>query len=388
MNVKVGPPVEGDDFFGREKEIEYVWKGICGGNNYIFPSPRRVGKTSFALKLIEKAKEEKWHTVAINLEMVTSEFAFVESLTTHLTKLSWWEAAKEKTGSFLANLNTLKPKVSYAGATLELEWIAGKKDIYKQLADLIDHKENTLIFLDELTVLLNSILKEGEDGKKNVTAFLHWLRDLRITAGSKIKWIYCSSVGIENFTHSHGISDTINDTIDYKLKSYKKEESEAMLRKLGQDNQLILGDKLNAQIVDKLEYCLPFFLQLYFERINYLVAIEDRQLDETIVEAAYKDLIEGKHFNTWIERINEQYGDKNANTFRILKHLCQAKTGSPRANLLDILISQGLVPENAEEILSTLLYMLKNDGYLIDEDGLYRFRSPLLRDFWFNRFVK
>jgi uncharacterized protein len=32
--------------------------------------------------------------------------------------------------------------------------------------------------------------------------------------------------------------------------------------------------------------------------------------------------------------------------------------------------------------------MLTNDGYLIEEDGLYQFRSPLLRDFWFNRFVK
>ena len=32
--------------------------------------------------------------------------------------------------------------------------------------------------------------------------------------------------------------------------------------------------------------------------------------------------------------------------------------------------------------------MLQNDGYLMEERDLYHFRSPLLRDFWFNRFVK
>ena len=32
--------------------------------------------------------------------------------------------------------------------------------------------------------------------------------------------------------------------------------------------------------------------------------------------------------------------------------------------------------------------MLKNDGYIIEEELKYTFRSPLLRDFWYNRFSK
>lgn len=32
--------------------------------------------------------------------------------------------------------------------------------------------------------------------------------------------------------------------------------------------------------------------------------------------------------------------------------------------------------------------MLQNDGYLIEVQSKYGFRSPLLRDFWYNRFSK
>ena len=44
--------------------------------------------------------------------------------------------------------------------------------------------------------------------------------------------------------------------------------------------------------------------------------------------------------------------------------------------------------DKAEAILSRLLYMLKNDGYLTENSALYLFRSPLLRDFWLKRFVR
>jgi hypothetical protein len=100
---------------------------------------------------------------------------------------------------------------------VELDWKENKEIVYKQLAALLDHREKTLIFLDELTVLLTRIFETSDDGINDVKNFLHWLRDIRITAGSRIRWIICSSVGVENFTHKHGISDTINDVSVYHL---------------------------------------------------------------------------------------------------------------------------------------------------------------------------
>ena len=44
--------------------------------------------------------------------------------------------------------------------------------------------------------------------------------------------------------------------------------------------------------------------------------------------------------------------------------------------------------EKAELNTARVLRMLLNDGYLLEKNGKYTFRSPLLRDFWFDRFVK
>ena len=388
MRNITGPPVEGDDFFGRENEIDYVWNRIENGNNIIFPSPRRVGKTSFALKLIDIAKEKNWNVVTLNLERVVNEHQFIEVFIDKLKELSWWAKIKDKGNSFLDLLKQVKPKVSHGGFDIELEWKTNKENIYTQLSDILNHESNTLIFLDEVTVLLTSIIKKGEDGKDNVGSFLHWLRDIRITAGSKIRWIYCSSVGIENFTHEHRLSDTVNDISKYNLKSYTKEESMKMLENLGATNNLTLNEAIQTAIVSKLDYCLPFFLQIFFEKIQYFTIIEQLPLNAEIVDIAYKSLIEENHFNTWAERIDEQYGENKTYTFIILKHICRVTEGTKRENLLNILVAAGLGIEKAEENVSLLLYMLYNDGYLMEENALYRFRSPLLRDFWFNRFVK
>lgn len=388
MKNITGPPVTGSDFFGREKEIEYVWKRIKDGNNLIFPSPRRVGKTSFAYKLLEKAKSEGWNTVSINLERISSEHDFIEAFISELKKISWWQKIKDKGTKLFEFLKQIKPSVSYAGTKVEFDWKSNKENIYKQLADLFDHSENTLIFFDELTVLLTSIIKNSPDGEKNVTDFLHWLRDIRIIEDSKIRWIYCSSVGIENFTHKYNISDTINDVPDYKLQSYSNEVSIQMLESLGHSNELPLGLEISTAIVEKLDYCLPFFLQIIFEKIHYLVSVENVPLETVTVNIAYDMLIKEKHFNTWIERITVQYIDDAKYAFILLKHICEAKKGATRENLVNVLVAADLDSDKAEDVGSRLLYMLKNDGYLMEEKGSYRFLSPLLRDFWSNHFVK
>jgi AAA+ ATPase superfamily predicted ATPase len=389
MNNITGPPVTGGDFFGREKEIEYVWNRISDGNNFIFPSPRRIGKTSFALRLLDEAEQHGWQTISINLEKVSSEEDFIQSFINELTKLSWWEKTKEKGAAFLEAFGKIKPTFNIGGAKFALEWQSHKKNIYSQLAGLLNHNEKTLIFFDELTVLLTSIIGNGDEGKKNVTDFLHWLRDLRITANSKIKWIYCSSVGIENFTHRHGISNTLNDVHEYQLKSFNEDESTRMLNRLSDDSQdLKLGEEIPKAIIDKLEYCLPYFLQITFDKIHALHSIDDLPVNTEIVTIAYNTLIEESHFNTWIERISEQYDDNKDYAFALLRHVCRIKEGAKRENLINLLTVPGSAGEKAEETVSILLYMLKNDCYLMEEDRLYRFRSPLLRDFWFNRFLK
>ena len=113
INNQTGSPVEGDDFFGRTKELDFAWKHIKKGNSIILSAPRRVGKSSFGKKLLVKAKDEGWNTFEINLEEIKSEIGFVNLFVEKLQNQSWWDEIKTKSKEKLEQLLTsIKPQVT------------------------------------------------------------------------------------------------------------------------------------------------------------------------------------------------------------------------------------------------------------------------------------
>ncbi|MEO1260606.1 MAG: hypothetical protein AAFZ15_17550 [Bacteroidota bacterium] len=387
MKNKTGPPVEGDDFYGREKEINYVWKRIEDGNNIILPSPRRVGKSSFAKKMLAIAESKGWETLEINLEKVRTELDFVKLFVKELKKLSWWETTKDKGKDLLEIVKSLKPGISASGVTVTLDWQSKRTDVYRELESLLNHKKDTLFYFDELTILLNGIVRQ-ENGKQNVESFLHWLRSLRLESGTQIRWIFCSSIGIDNFTFSHKLSDTNNDIQPYRLKSFDYPTSIGLIRALEKGAGIEFTDSIRDAIVEKLRFCLPYFIQVIFEKMTALITIDDQPVNEELVDQAYAAIISESYLNTWIERLREQYSGMEGDAFLLLKHMCQQKEGVTRNNLLNLLKAKYQDDEKAESASSTVIYMLENDGYLMEEDGRYHFRSPLIRDFWYKRHVK
>ena len=77
ISNKIGPPVEGEDFFGREKEIRKANKLLDSNHSLLLSAPRRIGKSSLAKRLIEEKKRQGWKCVYIDLEETTTEEGFL-----------------------------------------------------------------------------------------------------------------------------------------------------------------------------------------------------------------------------------------------------------------------------------------------------------------------
>lgn len=389
INNITGSPVEGKDFFGREKELEFVWRHIQKGNSVILAAPRRVGKSSLAKKVLSEANKNGWNILEINLEEVKSEEDFVKKFIEELTNRDWWSRIMTKSGSKITEiLESIKLSIGYEGATATLEWKSSKSDVYENLKKLVDHEKETLIMVDELTVLLSSFIENDPiEGKKNVEFFLNWLRSFRQVSGTKIRWIFCSSIGIDNFTSQHNLSYTFNDVDPYPIGAFKREKAKELLLELAESDKIILSDEVIDYKLDKLGWLLPYFIQILFFKFYHLVQVEDREIAIETVDEAYNLLISEKHLNTWDERLNE-YNQLEVYARELLKRLSNNKSGESRSVLFSFLNTKIKNQEKTDSILSKLLYMLQNDGYLIEEELKYTFRSPLLRDFWFKRFSK
>ena len=373
---RIGPIVKGQDFVGRVQEIERAWELLENGNSLLLAAPRRVGKSSFSKKMIEKAKENGWSIVDIDLEGEKTEVDFINAFISKLKEEKWYE----KVGDLLEEIKlTLKDNT--------IEWKRKKTSIYRDLKEKLVHDKDTLIVFDELTIFLNYLRKgKDEDDLDDVEFFLHWLRGLRQVSDTKIRWIFCSSISIESFTSKHNLSKTINDLTDFKIDELKYDEAVTLIKALAESKKLDFSDEIIDYMLEKLKWKLPYFIQVLFKSVVDLY--DERKLSTDTVDRAYNELINSTHFDTWSERLS-YYPEDETYTRLILNELSKSKDGISRDGLQNLIRNKIKNEEKSATILTQLLRRLINDGYImVNDENKYLFRSPLLRDFWYNGFIR
>lgn len=385
ISNKIGPPVEGDDFFGREKEIRLANRLLDRRHSLLLSAPRRIGKSSLAKKLLDEKKKQGWKCVYIDLEETNTEDGFLRLVIDAFSSNGIWKHVVSEAAQRLTSVFSKIEKVSIG----PFEFNFGKKEerenLYKNLKELIHHDENTFIVIDELTLFLG-ILNKSEDGIEKVTYILNWLRSLRQVEKTKIRWLFCGSVGLRNFASSKNLSYTINDLTEFTLDELDRKEAAGLLFELGKSEEIEMNDEIINYILDRLSWNIPYFIQVIFSK---LAEDYDGALTYDKVDAAYKKLCSENYLSTWSERLGE-YQEYELPARHILKLLSTQPAGVERNILLDRLMT-GQEPSNVEKVdlaLSKILEMLENDGYIMKNGALRTFRSPLLRNYWFDKFVR
>ena len=387
ISIKPGPPVEGNDFYGRESELKYAWQYyILNGVSMLLSAPRRVGKSSFSKRLLKIAEENGYKVLYLDLQGIGTENDFVKLFKEELQKEKWWENAKSKMGDTLIKIFDSIVDLEVAGNKISINVDVWRNDTYRKIKQLIENTGDIIIVIDELTIFLNHLLKQ-ENGREKVEFFLEWLRKFRQVSGTKVRWIFCSSVGIENFASMYQLSKHLNDLKSIPIGAFSEYEAKDFISRLDVDEKVQFKEEDIQYILDKLGWHLPFFIHLLVEKINFLICVEGYQLSNNTIDEAYSRLIDEDHFNSWDERLKE-YCDFEDSARKVLKMCAELPTGRNREDLLANLLVRKSNIEKTEAVLTQSLKMLKNDGYLVENSGKYAFRSPLLRDFWYNNFIK
>lgn len=247
-----------------------------------------------------------------------------------------------------------------------------------------------LLAIDEMPELLLALGRQ-EHGTERVSRLLHWLRALRQTYRKNVRWIFLGSIGLDSFVDDRNLRKTINDLSSTHLEALTVEEADLFLARLGDGAGLPLDVAQRALIIQRVGWPLPHHLQIVF---HALVDSGCKQADATAVESAFTQLLQPSNlsqFDTWRQRLDEQFDQSDATAAKdALRHLCQHANGRSRAQVLNALMSTRSAADPAviEDQLSRLLLMLQRDGYLLENQGSYAFRSFLLREYWHRREVR
>lgn len=385
ISNKIGPPVEGEDFFGREKEIRNANRLLDTRHSLLLSAPRRIGKSSLAKRLIEEKKRQGWKCVYLDLEEVTTEDGFLCLVIEAFRENGIWKQLTEGMSKGLTSILDRIEKVSIGPIDLGLAKKEEKEDLYKNLKELIRHDVDTFIVVDELTLFLG-VLNRSNNGAEKVSFILNWLRSLRQVSKTSVRWLFCGSVGLRNFTSSMNLGYTINDLTEFTLDELTHKEAVGLLSGLCHSENISMSEEAIEYTLNRLHWNIPYFIQVIFSK---LAEDYDGKITQEEIDMAYNKLYSENYLSTWSERLSE-YRDYEVVARHILKALSTQRKGMERDSLLNVIMTgkDAALIEKTDYDLSKVLDMLENDGYILKNGSIRAFRSPLLRDYWFNKFVQ
>ncbi|MCD6541162.1 ATP-binding protein [Candidatus Bipolaricaulota bacterium] len=116
-----GKVARGECFADRAREVEELSADILAGQNVILFSPRRYGKTSLILEVLDRLRTQGVLTVYLDLFRITSEEEFVAAYAREIARLcgGGMKAVLKKVRELLPRLI---PRVSLKGEGFEVEF--------------------------------------------------------------------------------------------------------------------------------------------------------------------------------------------------------------------------------------------------------------------------
>ncbi len=402
-----GPPVEGGNFFGREEAIKDL-RGLLDCHDILLLGPRRIGKTSIARRVMAAVRAEGWRAVEINVAACPDERGFLDKLNTEFANefASIVGKAKEAVGNFFAacgdRIKSVKISVTGMGGVDVTLDNGGAEDWTSVAGDLLSSigrtEERTLIYIDELPILLFNILKNDSlAGEQRVRRFLDWFRnDVRGLPGAdKVRWLVSGSVGLDTLVQEHGMADTINTMKQRTLEAFKNEDAVALLIKLAQSYSVPLSENEAHEIVAAIRWPQPYYLQFFFNELRALIGSGAGSGPAELIGQVIDRMIEpgaDNDFHHWEERLYKQLCRPDADHARALLNHCARDPEGGFAETLLVKLEERLsnaAPDEAHRTFVRLRDILIRDGYWLLDDSSgarrYRFRLEPLRRWWLRR---
>lgn len=380
----IGNPVRGDDFFDREVEQRRMWRYL-ESNHVLLLSARRVGKTSLMYRLRDTAADHEVQAALVSVAPAQSELDFVRRL---------YSAAVEVDGSVLqrvaesrlgGTLRQFLPK-SLGAAGISVEFEPGAEEAWTDLgralaATLGASKRRWVLLVDEVPIFVLRLLR-SEGGRERAVAFLDWFRDLRQHVG-EVRWVLAGSIGLDTLAERHRFTAALNDLQIVHLGAFAPEAADRFVTEVAASFGLHLAPAVRGHLITRVGWPLPFFLNLM---VSALLDLRDEGVDagEAAVDQAFARLVEydrRAYFDHWRQRLYEQLDPREAGwAHALLDQICADHEGATLDTLRQRFAAAG-GPEDERE-LGYAVGLLVTDGYVVEQEGRWRFRSPLLREFW------
>lgn len=389
MKQIIGNAARKEQFYPRNDVRARILDSVRAGENILISAPRRVGKTSVLINFIDNSDPD-FFGVYLDLESVDSSEEFFRLILKQILSTDGIENFGhfgKSTKSMLTKWANKIASLSIASVGISLNQPL-ESSAYDQFCDFLNEinleGKKILIMIDEFPTTIDNI--KDKHGDAAALLFLNMNRSLRMntTFGEKVKFIYCGSISLLSVVSKLRGTDRINDLREIKIGALRKTEAKDFVHQLLEEkSDQKLGDELLDYILEKVEWWIPFYFQLFVHEFYELIAYENGTWSKETVDIAMENV--SKNGNIYFEHQRarlERTRDLNEKKFKLQLLADIAKRGSIGYDEIINLAEKNKVRTQIQNLLDELMY----DGYLVDfmENDLtyYKFYSPFLKRWW------
>lgn len=388
MKLSIGKTATGDNFFQRDKVIAEIYEALEEGQNLLLSAPRRVGKTSI-IHYIKDNPSEDYYCVYVDTEDVSDSQTFFRVLLKAIFDienkhrfLKTIEKAGKKLKGFLSSIEN----VEVGGVKIDFNDKSDEKlDYYEKFKDFLEKVDldgrTILLMVDEFPVTIEHIRDEqGEQAARN---FLKQNRAIRQNDkyNQKIKFIYTGSIGLLSVVKKLNATADVNDIQTYKLRPLSLKDALDLAQMLLANYDIETSEEVLTYLLkEKIEWLIPFHIQLAIKEIRDLYRREEREVNKSFIDEAFNELI--LNGSIYLEHYRGRLSQVFNRNELILVHELLKKltedTSIAESHLYDLAVKHQL-----EDSFKNILLTLEYDGYIAEtNEKQWRFYSPILKKWW------
>ncbi|VAW70298.1 hypothetical protein MNBD_GAMMA10-2338 [hydrothermal vent metagenome] len=384
MNNIVGQAVRNTDFWNRKSELAAIWDAIESGSHLLISAPRRVGKTSILYKIMDEPKPG-FIPVYVDTESADSENEFWQKLFNALRAEEFVNKLESMAKTLWDKIKNIKiSKISADGVIFDDGKALSYKESFMRLINDLGNGEKIVFMIDEFAQTIENIIKY--EGSKNALSLLKAHRALRQDAqiSNKLTFVYAGSIGLESVVAKMHATKHINDLNSIKIMDLSVAEAKKFAHKLSADININIPDEQITYLLEKIEWFIPFYIQLIIQEIRSLhrrELAENLPVTNTQIDNAINNALDHRnHFESWHSKLKEGHGKNEYLFAKQVLNIISEKLSIMSLDIINIALKHSLDEDVAREILHSLVY----DGYINNDKDikLYRFNSPVLRLWW------
>lgn len=367
MDLNVGKPVTGNELIGRKKEINDILNALRSGQSVVLIAPRRFGKTSIMMEVLNVISDEKYYTGNIDLFTIPDLTQLAYEITGQVLKNRKFEESfiklKNNLGEILTNI---KFRNEIQDAEFILSFSKPQKDPWDQLRSsvryiesfAVKHKKKICFAFDEFGDI------EKLDGKEIIKLF-------RGIIQSQKQSVYLFSGSYESVMNNLFVTSKSPFYRMVKIIVPGFIEMHELI-KFAESKLNEIGVKFDpVQVKKGIQFTKghPYYARLYIQEY-YFQYLQDKKPSEH--EVIIRNMMFSE--NNYLEKLWDEISNKKETRLVVLKII---ETGKPYTAI-----------ENNKINISRAINELIGKGIIFNEKTGYILSDPLLERFIKERILK